>query len=145
MFDTQDGPPSAATAATASGAPSDMIASNAAPHAKNPPIDHAHLERYTLGNRALELEVLRLFIEQAPCYLSRLREADGAQSWRYAAHTLKGSARAVGAVEVAHYAQEAEVAFDRLSASAQRLLLDELDCAIARASNHIESLAATAG
>ena len=38
-------------------------------------IDHAHLARYTFGNKALELEVLQLFVAQAPEYVEQLRSA----------------------------------------------------------------------
>ena len=61
------------------------------------PIDHPHLARYTLGNRALEQEVLQLFADQAPQTLASLAAANSAKAWHAAAHTLKGSAMAVGA------------------------------------------------
>ncbi|MGE0701741.1 MAG: Hpt domain-containing protein [Hyphomicrobiaceae bacterium] len=88
---------------------------SAAPEAQVPavrrpgaPIDHAHLSRYTFGNRALEIEVLQLFADQAPQYLDQLRKAVTEKSWRDAAHTLKGSAKAVGAIRVAERAERAE-------------------------------------
>lgn len=74
------------------------------------PIDHAHLARYTMGNRALEIEVLELFAGQAPATLADLAGADDAKAWHVAAHTLKGSARAVGAFALARAAEEAEQA-----------------------------------
>jgi HPt (histidine-containing phosphotransfer) domain-containing protein len=74
------------------------------------PIDHAHLARYTMGNRALELEVLQLFAGQAPETLASLAAAADAKGWHVAAHTLKGSARAVGAFALAHAAELAEKA-----------------------------------
>lgn len=72
------------------------------------PIDHVHLGRYTLGNRALEIEVLQLFAGQAPSTLADLAAAHDAKAWHIAAHTLKGSARAVGAWALATAAEEAE-------------------------------------
>lgn len=72
------------------------------------PIDRAYLARFTLGNAALEREVLELFAEQAPHYLERLREAQTRTDWQHAAHTIKGSAAAVGARRVAGLAQKAE-------------------------------------
>ncbi len=39
------------------------------------PVDLVHLSRYTLGDRALEGEVLELFCTQSPIYLERLRAA----------------------------------------------------------------------
>lgn len=72
------------------------------------PVDFAHLKRYTLGDRELELEVLHLFAAQAPLTLEVLRRAHTTRAWRDAAHTLKGSARAVGAWQVARCAEEVE-------------------------------------
>ena len=59
------------------------------------PIDIAHLRRMTLGDAALEREVLSMFSAQA----SRLVKALAAlpPDASALAHTLKGSARAVGA------------------------------------------------
>jgi HPt (histidine-containing phosphotransfer) domain-containing protein len=72
------------------------------------PIDHAHLRRYTMGSRPLEIEVLQLFAGQAPSTLADLMAAADAKAWHIAAHTLKGSARAVGAFAVAQAAEKAE-------------------------------------
>ncbi len=85
------------------------------------PIDHAHLARYTLGNRPLELEVLQLFAGQAPSTLASLAAATTPKDWHIWAHTLKGSARAVGAWAVATAAEEAERAGPE-NASRQELL-----------------------
>jgi HPt (histidine-containing phosphotransfer) domain-containing protein len=74
----------------------------------NAPIDFAHLSRYTLNDRALEAEILDLFVEQLPQSLTRLREARCLTEWRSAAHTIKGSARAVGALKLAEAAAAAE-------------------------------------
>ena len=71
-------------------------------------IDLDHLARYTLGDKALEREILGLFKDQAPDYAENCRQAANAKAWRDATHTLKGSARAVGAFHVAEAAQRAE-------------------------------------
>ena len=77
------------------------------------PVDLVHLARHTLGDPELEREVLQLFVAKLPDYLGRLKEANDAQSWRQAAHTIKGSARGVGAWQVAERAEAAErMAFD---------------------------------
>lgn len=65
------------------------------------PVDLVHLAKYTMGNRDLELEVLSLFTKQSLIYLERLRNAADQQTWKEAAHTLKGSARGIGAWGVA--------------------------------------------
>jgi HPt (histidine-containing phosphotransfer) domain-containing protein len=77
-------------------------------HETDAPIDRAYLARFTLGNAALEREVLGLFAEHAPTYLLQLMAAETERAWYEAAHTLKGSARAVGAKQVALEAERAE-------------------------------------
>jgi HPt (histidine-containing phosphotransfer) domain-containing protein len=73
------------------------------------PIDLVHLSRMTLGDRGLEREVLALFDRQATVLVSRMRLASpGAVT--SVAHTLKGSARGVGAWRVAAAAEAVEVA-----------------------------------
>src|SRR5690606_4356020 len=79
------------------------------------PIDWAHLSRFTMNDRALEQEVLGLFAMEAPRYLARMQTAPSRKDWIEAAHTLKGSARAVGAWAIAECAQAAEAL--QLSAS----------------------------
>ena len=71
-------------------------------------VDRAYLARFTLGNVALEREVLELFAAQAPVYLQRLREAGCIKAWREATHTIKGSASAIGAWRLARLAEIAE-------------------------------------
>jgi len=73
------------------------------------PIDLVHLARMTLGDRGLEREVLALFDRQATVLVSRLRAASPG-SVTSVAHTLKGSARGVGAWRVAAAAEAVEQA-----------------------------------
>jgi HPt (histidine-containing phosphotransfer) domain-containing protein len=71
-------------------------------------IDVQHLARMTLGETALEAEVLALFAAQSRDLVGRLATipADAAAL----AHTLKGSARAIGAFRVADAAFGLEAA-----------------------------------
>ncbi|MEQ8825771.1 MAG: Hpt domain-containing protein [Filomicrobium sp.] len=74
-------------------------------------LDLAHLGNYTLGDEALKREILDLFREQIKNSLHRLQEAadTGDESaWQMAAHTLKGSARAVGAFRLGSAAAAGE-------------------------------------
>jgi HPt (histidine-containing phosphotransfer) domain-containing protein len=70
------------------------------------PIDVEHLGRMTLGDASLEREVLAMFSAQAVRLIGQLAavppDADGL------AHTLKGSARAIGAFGVAEAAENLE-------------------------------------
>jgi HPt (histidine-containing phosphotransfer) domain-containing protein len=73
------------------------------------PIDLAHLSKMTLGERSLEREVLQLFCRQAEMLLVRMQTAAPAVV-AAAAHTLKGSARGIGAWHVATAAEKVEQA-----------------------------------
>jgi HPt (histidine-containing phosphotransfer) domain-containing protein len=72
------------------------------------PIDRAFLARFTLGNAAIEREVLELFAGHVPLYLEQLCAANTAKAWRNAAHAIKGSALGVGAARLARFAELAE-------------------------------------
>lgn len=71
-------------------------------------VDLKHLRRYTLGDVMLEREVLDLFLAQLPITIAALKGAASEREWRVAAHTLKGSGRAVGAWHLARLAELAE-------------------------------------
>jgi HPt (histidine-containing phosphotransfer) domain-containing protein len=73
------------------------------------PIDLVHLARATLGDRALEREVLQLFDRQSGMLIARMRAA-GPAGIAALAHTLKGSARGIGAWRVARAAELLELA-----------------------------------
>ena len=72
-------------------------------------IDLDHLSRMTQGERSLECEVLQLFDRQATMLTVRMREAPPALI-AASAHTLKGSARGIGAWRVASAAEAVELA-----------------------------------
>ena len=87
-----------------------------------PVIDLVHLSRQTLGDAALETELLRLFEGQAQAFAARLlspapqnETARDIQQRIVLAHTLKGSSRAIGAFALAEAAQSYE---DALRANA---------------------------
>jgi len=73
------------------------------------PIDLVHLARATLGDRSLEREVLQLFDRQSALLIARLRDA-GPDGVAMIAHTMKGSARGIGAWRVARAAEAVELA-----------------------------------
>ncbi len=106
------------------------------------PIDLVHLAKQTFGERDLEAELLRLFDRQSTQIVGRLQDPmmpDG--RWRAdLAHTLKGSARAVGAFAVA----EAAEAYEAASRSDRDLAapLAQLSGAVAAAHESIAGLLA---
>ncbi|MEO1793892.1 MAG: Hpt domain-containing protein [Pseudomonadota bacterium] len=71
-------------------------------------IDRDHLARYTLGDSALEHEILDLFATQVVKLLSAVVDAESQSEWRFATHSIKGSARAVGAWDLAATAERLE-------------------------------------
>lgn len=70
-------------------------------------IDEHHLRRMTLGDRRLEREVLELFLRQTTLMLDRIVGAEPPLA-AAAAHTLKGSARGIGAWRMARAAELVE-------------------------------------
>ena len=100
------------------------------------PIDFEHLKRMTLGDAGLEQEVLAMFAAQSAKLIGALATLpDGAPDL---AHTLKGSARAIGAFAVADAAARLEVAIARgFDTSAA---LAELGEAVAEARAAIEAI-----
>ncbi len=105
----------------------------------NPVLDHAHLDRYTMGDQALADEVLGLFIAQIPISLGRLRASATCREWEQAAHTIKGSARAVGAWRLAAAAERAEHGSSERAAWAH--LAADIEAAADEVSAHIEATA----
>ncbi len=75
---------------------------------KQRPVDLTHLSRYTMGNAALEREVLELFRRQTRLYLDKLSRATTDEAWREAVRVLKASARSVGAWQLLRTADTAE-------------------------------------
>jgi len=70
-------------------------------------LDEDHLVRMTLGDRALEREVLEIFVRQNTLMLGRIADA-GPARLAEAAHTLSGSARGIGAWRMAQAAERLE-------------------------------------
>lgn len=114
----------------------------AAPLAAERPVDLVHLSKYTLGNRKLEKEVLELFNQQSVIYLKRLAEAENMVNWHQAAHTIKGSAKGIGAWKVAELAENAELLPAGTSESARQELLETLVETVEEANQFIEHLLA---
>jgi HPt (histidine-containing phosphotransfer) domain-containing protein len=75
---------------------------------REPVVDLVHLFRMTLGDHDLEREVLQLFARQADMLMARMQGAAPA-GIAAMAHTLKGSARGIGAWRVAHAADALEL------------------------------------
>jgi HPt (histidine-containing phosphotransfer) domain-containing protein len=100
------------------------------------PIDFGHLSRMTLGDAGLEHEVLAMFVAQSATLVSQLATMPADAS--ALAHTLKGSARAIGAFAVGDAAAQLEAAIARgFDTSAE---LAELGETVAEARAAIEAI-----
>ena len=104
------------------------------------PVDMAHLARYTLGDRALEREVLELFCTQSVSYLDQLRSATSHKDWFQAAHALKGSARAVGAWRLARAAEYVEALREDSPPELREAQIDELKVSLDEAAAFVARL-----
>lgn len=101
-------------------------------------LDRAHFDHMTGADRALQAEIVGLFRDQVAGWTASCQGADG---WRAAVHTMKGSARGIGLTELAAACEAAETAPDELSADA----LGQVRAALAEALAALEQFAAEAG
>jgi HPt (histidine-containing phosphotransfer) domain-containing protein len=95
------------------------------------PIDLAHLKRMTLGDVSLEHEVLAMFAGQSAGLIDALAALPANAA--VLIHTLKGSARAIGAVGVAEAAESLEAAMRAGADASEALALLNDSVADARA------------
>jgi HPt (histidine-containing phosphotransfer) domain-containing protein len=72
-------------------------------------LDVDRLEASTLGEASLREEILVLFFKQVESVITLLRTAQAKSDWAMVAHTLRGTALAVGAREFITIADEWEV------------------------------------
>jgi len=127
-----------------SGNSASVFSSDMIPGRAESAIDLAHLRRFTMGDEALEIEILGLFSDQLPVTIAALKQADTEKAWGIAAHTLKGSARAVGAWPLATIAENAERLGPIPDAAARRQVIERLEVAAAAVQEYIASLAPSA-
>lgn len=100
------------------------------------PIDLEHLRRMTLGDAGLEHEVLAMFSAQTVSLIGALAAMPPEAG--ALAHTLKGSARAIGAFAVADAAVRLEAAIHGGDDPAEALAA--LDDAVAEARAAIDAI-----
>src|SRR4051794_24988835 len=100
------------------------------------PLDFEHLKRMTLGDAGLEHEVLAMFAAQSARLIGSLATLPSDAG--ALAHTLKGSARAIGAFAVADAAARLEAAL--ASGADPSDLLAGLDEAVVLARTAIETV-----
>jgi HPt (histidine-containing phosphotransfer) domain-containing protein len=107
-------------------------------HLKHP-IDRVHLARQTLGDKGLELEVLRMFDDTMRVYFGRLETSTTREELLRHLHTIRGAAAGVGATTIALLARRAEADLrDDLPVDPERIA--DLEMAITECSAFIEAL-----
>jgi HPt (histidine-containing phosphotransfer) domain-containing protein len=94
-------------------------------------VDFAYLESYAGGDQQVVDEVLDMFREQAALWRRLLEPAAAAGGWRDAVHTLKGSARGIGAGALGDVCAAAETASDSGRPAALDQVRDALDLVLA--------------
>ena len=100
-------------------------------------IDLLHLNQYTLGDRALQAELLQLFRVQLKNQTKTLVSCNTENAWKSGVHTLKGAARAVGAGQVCEVAEAMEwISFT--DQAGRDTVLDQLKAARAVLESHVE-------
>ena len=104
-----------------------------------PAIDLAHLSRMTLGESALEREVLTLFDRQADMLLARMA-SEAPRMVAALAHTLAGSASGIGAWKVAEAAAAVERAASEPGAIVLTDAMEQLVAAVAEVHAAIDEL-----
>ena len=98
-----------------------------------PVFDREALDRHTMSNASLQRELFILFFDQMPVYIDQMDEAVSSgdtESWRMAAHGIKGSSRALGFPRLATLARDAEASTpckERLRAM-RDLIAETRDC-----------------
>ncbi|HEY7748510.1 MAG TPA: Hpt domain-containing protein [Aestuariivirgaceae bacterium] len=101
-------------------------------------LDLEHLRRYTLGDHALENELLGLFRVQARVQLDVISIATLPADYHLAVHTLKGAALVIGANSIVSITRELErIGFPDNASRRRELILglaeeiSEIEAAIA--------------
>lgn len=99
-----------------------------------PVLDLVHLSCQTFGDAALERDVLRLFVDQARQTGDALLRARSDEERLRLCHLLKGSARGVGAMQVAQAAEQGE------DDPANQELIATVTATVARVGDHVDQL-----
>ncbi|MGB3457145.1 MAG: Hpt domain-containing protein [Litorimonas sp.] len=102
-------------------------------------IDFDHLNRYVAGDVALTREIFSLFTHQTEMWGRGLDSASDDEVWGSVTHSLKGSARAVGAMRLASLCEQAEALVgDRNRLGARDVAVQNIEFAIGEVKTEIQ-------
>ena len=104
-------------------------------------VDFAYLENYAGGDLVVVEEVLALFREQASLWVRLLEPGAPSQGWRDAVHTLKGSARGIGANALGDACEAVERAAPSAAAPDLDGVRDHLDAVLSDIAAYVHELA----
>ena len=79
-----------------------------ADESQTPEIDFNHLNQYVAGDADLTREIFGMFQHQVEMWLRMLKVDADDDTWATTSHSIKGSARAVGAMELGLLCERAE-------------------------------------
>lgn len=102
-------------------------------------LDDTHLGTFTGGDPDFEKQILEIFLDNAPSYLTALKDVNQAD-WKSTAHKLKGAARSIGAWRLAKEAERAEhMGAPSLSDVRRRAVILELEDRLHGLVDHIKA------
>ena len=101
-------------------------------------IDFVHLNKYVVGDPELTREVFGLFRNQVDMWGRGLTADADDEIWASVTHSLKGSARAVGAVRLAEACEKAESLIgDDRRPGAREVAVETIEAKISQALSEI--------
>lgn len=104
----------------------------------DPEIDFEHLNQYVGGDVSLTKEIFGLFKNQVDIWAKQLVADAEDEIWAAVTHSLKGSARAIGAMRLADSCEKAESLIgEARRLSARQVAVDTLEIRIDRAMTEI--------
>jgi len=106
--------------------------------ARRRPIDLVHLAKQTLGDWALECEVLRMFDEVVQSYFRKLESSTSTEELLANLHALKGASAGVGAWGIVDICKLAEHEVRSGEINPERI--EDIDMVVQEASQFISEL-----
>jgi len=104
-----------------------------------PEIDFDHLNQYVGGDISLTKEVFGLFKNQVDMWSKSLIAEAPDEMWSGMTHSLKGTARAVGAMRLAQACEDSEKLIgDQARTAARQVAIERIEYRISRAMIEIQ-------